>query len=290
VKAHRDLLDVELAINEGGGGALKNGKHQYLTVQAAEKIYADFSLTVTNRGGHSSQPRPDNAILQLSRGLIRLGGYGFPVRLNEVSRAYFQEMAKLEEPATAAAMRAILGNERDAAAARRLSAVPRLNAILRTTCTPTQLSAGHAPNALPQVASANVNCRIAPGETVEQTRAALARIVADTAIRIGYLPTEEPSAPAPSPLVPAMMGPIGEVTREMFGAVPVVPIMSTGATDGRFLRAAGIPTYGVSGLFGDPNDVRAHGRDERILVRSFYEGLEFLDRLVRRMAKGSAMP
>ena len=287
VKEHRDLLDAELAVNEGGGGALRNGEHWYLSVQAAEKIYADFSLTVTNRGGHSSQPRPDNAIVQLSEALARLGKYSFPVRLNEVSRAYFQEMAKLEEPRIAAAMRVILRNERDPAAARTLSAVPRLNATLRTTCTPTQLSGGHAPNALPQLATATVNCRIAPGETPAEVQAALRRIVADTAIHIAQLPADEPNPPpAPSALVPAVMGPIGETTRAMFGAIPVVPFMSTGATDGRFLRAAGIPTYGVSGLLGDPNDVRAHGRDERMLVRSFFEGLDFLDRLVRRLAGG----
>ena len=288
VKEHRDLLDAELAINEGGGGALRDGKHWYLSVQAAEKLYADFSLTVTDRGGHSSQPRPDNAIVRLSEGLARLGKHAFPVRLNAVTRAYFTEMARLEGPATAAAMRALLRDERDAAAARKLSVTPRFNATLRTTCTPTQLSGGHAPNALPQLATATVNCRITPGETVEQVQAALGRVVADTAIHIALLPADEPSPPPePSALVPAVMGPIGEVTREMFGAgVPVVPFMSTGATDGRFLRSAGIPTYGVSGLFGDPNDVRSHGRDERMLVRSFYEGLEFLDRLVRRVAGG----
>jgi acetylornithine deacetylase/succinyl-diaminopimelate desuccinylase-like protein len=289
IREHRDLLEAEFAINEGGGGALKDGKHHYLTVQAAEKIYADFSLTVTNRGGHSSQPRPDNAIVQLSDALARLGRHAFPVRLNPVSRAYLTEMAKLEEPATAAAMRALLGNERDARAARTLSATPRFNAILRTTCTPTRLSGGHAANALPQLAGATVNCRIVPGETIAETQAALGRIVADTAIRIALLPSDEPAVPpGPSALVPAVMEPIGEVTRAMFGPVPVVPFMSTGATDGRFLRAAGIPVYGVSGLFGDPNDVRAHGRDERMLVRSFYEGLEFLDRLVRRVAGGRA--
>jgi len=286
LKEHRELLDAGLAINEGGGGAVKGGKHWYLSVQAAEKVYADFSLEVTNSGGHSSQPRPDNAILRLSRGLARLGDFTFPVRLNEVSRAYFREMAKLEEPATAVAMRAILRNQRDPAAVRKLASVPRFNATIRTTCTPTRLSGGHAPNALPQLATANVNCRIAPGETIDETRATLERVVADSAIHIAYVPTAGPPAPTPSALVPEIMGPIGEVTRELFGPVPVVPFMSTGATDGRFLRAAGIPTYGVSGLFGDPNDVRAHGRDERILVRSFYEGLEFLDRLVRRVAKG----
>ena len=288
LERHRDLLDAEYAINEGGGGALKDGKPWYVSVQAAEKVYADFSLTVTNSGGHSSLPRPDNAIVQLSGGLARLGRHAFPVRLNTVSRAYFAEMARLEEPATAAAMRALLENERDPAAARKLSVVPRFNAILRTTCTPTRLSGGHAANALPQLATATVNCRIAPGETVEATQAALGRILADTAIHLALLPPAESSTAAPSPLEPAVMGPIGEVARELFGSVPVVPFMSTGATDGRFLRSAGVPTYGVSGLLGDPNDNRAHGRDERMRVKSFYDGQEFLWRLVQRLAGGGA--
>ncbi|HEX6104085.1 MAG TPA: M20/M25/M40 family metallo-hydrolase [Gemmatimonadales bacterium] len=283
---HAELLDAELAINEGGGGALRDGKPFYLSVQAAEKRYADFTLTVTNRGGHSSQPRPDNAIVHLAEGLARLGRHTFPVRLNPVSRAYFEAMAPLEQRETAAAMRALLLNKRDSAAARRLSATPRLNAILRTTCTPTELAGGHAPNALPQLATATVNCRIVPGETVASTQTALGRILADTAIHVALIPTTEPPRPPePSALTPGVMEPIEAVTKELFD-VPVVPFMSTGATDGRFFRSAGIPVYGVSGLLGDPDDVRSHGRDERLLVRSFYDGQEFLWRLVRRLAGG----
>jgi acetylornithine deacetylase/succinyl-diaminopimelate desuccinylase-like protein len=257
---HRELIDAALAINEGGSGALRDGKPFYLMVQAAEKVPVTFNLTVANRGGHSSQPRPDNAIFQLAEGLVRIRRYTFPVRLNPVSRAFFEATAPLEEPKTAAAMRAILKDPRDTSAARLLSATPRYNAFLRTTCTATRLAGGHAYNALPQSATASVNCRVLPGEPLDSVKETLARVVADTGIRITDLArVREP---------------------------PPVPFMSAGATDGRFLRAAGVPTYGVSGLFGDPNDVRAHGRDERMLVKSFYDGQEFLYRLMVRLAGG----
>jgi len=284
---HRELIDAALALNEGGGGALRDGKPFYQAVQAAEKVPVTFNLTVTNRGGHSSQPRPDNAIFQLAEGLVRVGRYSFPVRLNPVSRAFFEATAPLEEPKTAAAMRAILRNPRDTSAARLLSATPRYNAFLRTTCTATRLAGGHAYNALPQAAIASVNCRLLPGESLDSVKATLARVVADTGIWITKtVPFREPPS-IPSPLGAEIMGPIAAVTRELFGPrVPPVPFMSAGATDGRFLRAAGVPTYGVSGLFGDPNDVRAHGRDERMLVKSFYEGQEFLYRLMVRLAGG----
>jgi acetylornithine deacetylase/succinyl-diaminopimelate desuccinylase-like protein len=282
---HRELIDAALAINEGGAGALRDGKPFYLAVQAAEKVPVTFNLTVTNRGGHSSQPRPDNAIFQLAEGLVRVGRHTFPVRLNPVSRAFFEATAPLEEPKTAAAMRAILRNPQDTAAARLLSATPRYNAFLRTTCTATRLAGGHAYNALPQSATASVNCRLLPGELLDSVKATLAGVVADTAIRITDLARVQEPPSIPSPLGAEIMGPIATVTRELFGPrVPPVPFMSAGATDGRFLRAAGVPTYGVSGLFGDPNDVRAHGRDERMLVKSFYEGQEFLYRLMVRLA------
>jgi len=286
IREHRDLLDAAVAVNEGGGGALREGKPFYHSVQAGEKTYVDFTLTVTNRGGHSSQPRPDNAIAQLAEGVARLGRHTFPVQLNPVTRAYLEAMAGLEESRTAAAMRALLRNERDAAAARQLSAAPRMNAVLRTTCTTTRLAGGHANNALPQLATATVNCRIVPGQTVEAVQATLARVVADTAITIARITADEPAPPVTA-LAPEVMGPIGDITRDLFG-VPVVPFMSPGGTDSRFLRSAGIPSYGVSGLFGDPNDVRAHGRDERMLVKSFYDGQEFLYRLMVRLAGGAA--
>jgi acetylornithine deacetylase/succinyl-diaminopimelate desuccinylase-like protein len=285
---HRELIDAALAINEGGTGVLRDGKPYYLGVQAAEKVPVTFSLTVTNRGGHSSQPRSDNAIFQLAEGLVRIGRYTFPVRLNAVSRAFFEATAPLEEPNTAAAMRAILKNPGDTSAARFLSATPRYNAFLRTTCTATRLAGGHAYNALPQAATASVNCRLVPRESLDSVKATLARVVADTAIRITDLARVREPPSIPSPMGPEIMGPVAAVTHELFGPrVPTVPFMSAGATDGRFLRAAGVPTYGVSGLFGDPNDVRAHGRDERMLVKSFYDGQEFLYRLMMRLAGGA---
>jgi acetylornithine deacetylase/succinyl-diaminopimelate desuccinylase-like protein len=285
---HKPLIDAAFAINEGGGGALRDGKPVFNSVQAAEKVPVNFTLTASNRGGHSSVPRPDNAIYALARGLVKVADYRFPVQLNEVSRAFFRNTAPLEVPAVGAAMRAIVANEKDSAAAATLSADPRYNSMLRTTCVATRLAGGHAYNALPQTASANVNCRIVPTSNPQEVRDALARVLADTGIVITEtVPIREKSGAAPSPLTAEVMTPITEITHALYGAnVSVVPVMSTGATDGRFLRAAGIPTYGVSGIFSDPTDQRAHGRDERLLVKSFYDGQEFLNRLVHRLAAG----
>jgi len=279
---HRDLIDAAYALNEGGGGALRDGKPFLHSVQATEKTYADFTLETKNRGGHSSVPRPDNAIYQLASGLVRLSKFSFPVQLNEVSKAFFERTAAIETPETAAAMRAIVQNPSDSAAAARLSADPRYSSMLRTTCVATRLSGGHANNALPQTARANINCRIVPTQTTAQVRETLIRVLADTGIGVSDAP--DIVAGVPSPLNPEVMQPVQELTRSMFGDIPVIPTMSTGATDGRYLRAGGIPTYGVSGLFGDPNDVRAHGKDERMLVKSFYDGQEFLYQLVKALS------
>lgn len=285
---HRALVDAAFAINEGGGGSLRDGKPFLHSVQAAEKVYADFTFTARNRGGHSSVPRPDNAINQLVDALGRVARFRFPVQLNEVSRTFFERTAVLETPATAAAMRTIVANPGDSAAAAVLAIDPRYNAMLRTTCVATRLSGGHAYNALPQTATANVNCRIVPTSNPREARETLGRVAADTSIHISEtIPLGDRGDPIPSPLTAEVMDPVASITRDMFGpAVPVIPVMSTGATDGWRLRAAGIPTYGVSGLFSDPNDSRAHGRDERILVKSYFDGLEFLDRLVHRLAGG----
>jgi acetylornithine deacetylase/succinyl-diaminopimelate desuccinylase-like protein len=286
---HRDLIDAAYALNEGGGGSLRDGKPFLNSVQAAEKVYADFTLTARNRGGHSSVPRPDNAIYELVDALSRVARYEFPVQLNEVSRTFFERTAALETPETAGAMRAIVANPLDSAAAAVLARDARYNSMLRTTCVATRLSGGHAYNALPQTATANVNCRIVPTSNPREAREALARIVADTGIHITEtIPLGDRGNAVPSPLTAEIMDPVTSITREMFGQqVPVIPVMSTGATDGRRLRAAGIPTYGVSGLFGDPTDSRAHGRDERMLVKSFFDGQEFLQRLVHRLAGGT---
>jgi acetylornithine deacetylase/succinyl-diaminopimelate desuccinylase-like protein len=285
---HRALIDAAYALNEGGGGSLRDGKPFLNSVQAAEKVYADFTLTARNRGGHSSVPRADNAIYQLVDALGRVARFHFPVQLNEVSRTFFERTAALEVPEVALAMRAVVANPADSAAAAVLARDPRYNSMLRTTCVATRLSGGHAYNALPQTATANVNCRIVPTSNPREARAALARVIADTGIQI----TEtnalgDRGDPVPSPLTAELMDPVTSITRELFGeGVPVIPVMSTGATDGRWLRSAGIPTYGVSGLFGDPSDSRAHGRDERMLVKSYFDGQEFLNRLVHRLAGG----
>lgn len=289
---HRQLIDAAFALNEGGGGALRDGKPLLNTVQAAEKIPVNFTLTARNRGGHSSVPRPDNAIYELVDALGRLARFSFPVQLNEVTRTFFDRTAALESPAVAAAMRAIVADTADSAAAATLSRDPRYAATLRTTCVATRLAGGHAYNALPQTATANINCRIVPTSTPHDVRHTLARVMADSGIEITEtVPIRERSGAAPSPLSAELMTPITEITHTLFGAaVPVIPVMSTGATDGRFLRAAGIPTYGVSGIFSDPNDARAHGRDERLLVKSFFDGQLFLHRLVHALADRRSAP
>ena len=229
-------------------------------------------------------PRPDNAIYQLANALQKVGQYHFPVELNEVTRAFFDRTALIETPENAAAMRALVKNPSDASAAAIVSRQARYNSMLRTTCVATRLAGGHANNALPQTATANVNCRILPNVPPARVRDALARAIGDTGVQISDAPDETPTSP--SPLQPELMQPVEKITRDMFGAIPVIPTMSTGATDGKWFRAAGIPTYGVSGIFGDPNDSRAHGRDERILVSSFFEGQEFLYRLVKALSSG----
>jgi acetylornithine deacetylase/succinyl-diaminopimelate desuccinylase-like protein len=247
-------------------------------------VYQSFELLVTNRGGHSSLPRRDNAITQLALALTRIAAYEFPIALNEVTRAFFERTAALESAEIGAAMRGVLGDPPDPASAKALSTMPEYNARLRTTCVATMLEGGHAENALPQRARAVVNCRILPGAPPADVLAALRRAAADPDVAITPIGEAQPSPP--SPLAPAVLGPIEQVTEEMWPGVPVIPTMSTGATDGLYLRQAGIPVYGVSGVFGDVEDVRAHGRDERIHVTWFYEGLEFGYRLVKRLTTG----
>jgi len=280
----RDLIDAAFALNEGGGGIVENGRRVANTVQAAEKKYLDFTLEVTNPGGHSSQPREDNAINELAQALVRIAAHRFPVRLNEVTRAYFERSAALVGPQQAEAIRRLLADESDTAAIRTLSADPRLNAMLRTTCVATMLSGGHAPNALPQRARANVNCRLLPDEDPGEVQRTLERVAAVPTLRI--TPVDEAKDSPPSPLTAEVLGAIERVTAEMWPGVPVVPTMSTGATDGLYLRNAGIPVYGVSGLFyGETN---AHGMDEHIPAAAFYEGQEFLYRLVKELTTRSA--
>jgi acetylornithine deacetylase/succinyl-diaminopimelate desuccinylase-like protein len=284
---HRDLIDAAFALNEGGGGVIQNGRRLSLNVQASEKVYQSFRLEVTNRGGHSSLPRSDNAIYQLAAALGRIAAYQFPVKLNQVTRAFFERTATIAPPEEAAAMQGVLEEPPDPTAVARLSAIPAYNARIRTTCVATMVEGGHAENALPQRAAAVVNCRILPGDPPEEVLATLRSLVADPQVEITPIAEAKPSPP--SPLVPEIMDAIEEVTRNMWPGVPVIPTMSTGATDALYLRRAGIPVYGVSGVFGDIDDVRAHGRDERIHSTWFYEGLEFGYRLVKRLTGGEAM-
>jgi len=287
VKNHRDLIDAEFAINEGGGGNMRKGKYLTNEVQASEKVFQDFRFEVTNAGGHSSLPVKDNAIYHLSDGLARLAKFDFPVQLNEVTRAYFERSASVEsDPKVAADMRAVARATPDPAAAARLSAaVPYWNSMMRTTCVATRLAGGHANNALPQLATANVNCRILPGVSPSSVRDKLVEIVADSQIKISFVGEANPSKP--SPLRPDVMNAVESLTKEMFPGTVVVPVMSTGATDGLYLRNGEIPTYGIDGTFGDMDDVRAHGRDERVGVKQFFEGLEFQYRLIKALSSSA---
>lgn len=289
--AHRrELIDAGFCINvDSGGGELHGGKLTAFQVQTAEKVYASFTLTVKNAGGHSSLPTKDNAIYRLAAGLRRLAAFEFPVRLNDTTRAYFERMAPGAGP-HAADMRALSRASAAApvvrAAAARLSAAsPFYNAILHTTCVPTMLQGGHAENALPQTAQATVNCRVLPTEDPAAVQQTLERVLADSQIVVAPVAKATPSPP--SPLAPDVFKPIEDAVRVVWsgtaatGAVPLVPFMETGATDGLLLRNAGMPVYGASGIPYDPDDMRAHGKDERILVKSFSDGLEFTYQLAK---------
>ena len=285
VKNHKDLIDAEFAINEGGGGNMRKGKYLTNEVQASEKVYQDFHLEVTNPGGHSSLPVKDNAIYHLAAGLSRLAAYEFPVELNEVTRAYFQQSASVEtDQKIAADMRAVAKPTPDLAAAARLSAsLPYYNSMMRTTCVATKLLGGHATNALPQMASANINCRILPGVSPASVKTKLGEILADQKITVAFVDEAHPSKP--SPLRPDVMTLVESLTKEMYPGAVVVPVMSTGATDGLYMRNGEIPTYGVEGTFGDMDDVRMHGKDERVGVKQYFEGLEFQYRLIKALAQ-----
>ncbi|MDQ2665440.1 MAG: M20/M25/M40 family metallo-hydrolase [Gemmatimonadota bacterium] len=284
VTQHKDLIDAAYAINEGGGGTLVDDKPLFHSVQATEKVYVDFTLTATNTGGHSSVPRPDNAIYQLSHALLNVSHFQFPVELNEITKGFFAQTAKVEPRAEiATAMRAIVANPMDASANAVLSKDARYSSMLRTSCVATRLAGGHANNALPQSATANVNCRVAPTSNGNDVRAALVRAVSDTGVHVDFLTTVQKFGRTPTPIDPQLLGAITDLTARMWGNIPVIPTMSTGATDGAYLRADGIPTYGVSGLFMQPGEGNAHGRDEKMRVKSYYEGLDFLDQLVRQV-------
>jgi len=278
---HKDLINAQYALNEGGGGQEIDGKKVLNAVQLSEKVFQSFKLVVKNRGGHSSQPRRDNAIYRLAHALDNLARYDFPVNLNDGTRVYFERTSTLESGQLAADMKSIISTSPDPEAVKRLSVYPNYNATLRTTCVATMISGGHAENALPQTATATVNCRILPGEDPAKIKQTLISVFGDSTITVTAMNPAKISPP--SPIDAEVFGPVERITKQMW-SIPVVPTMSTGATDGAYLRNAGIPTYGVSGLFADITDVRAHGRDERIGVKSFYEGQEFLYQLVKELS------
>jgi acetylornithine deacetylase/succinyl-diaminopimelate desuccinylase-like protein len=279
---HRDLIDAEFALNEGGGVGLKRGKPIRNSIQTSEKVTYTYKLAVTNKGGHSSVPSPDNAIYHLADGLARLGKFSFPLNLNATTRQSFERVAALETPEMAADIRTVLAEYPDQAALERVSANPYYNAQLRTTCVATMLEGGHAYNALPQTARATVNCRIMPGEKIEDVTATLTRVLADD--RIALAPVGQPVLSEPSVIDEGLLSAIEKTSAEFWPGTPVVPVMSTGATDGSYLRNAGIPTFGHSGLAGDVDDNRIHGKDERVAVKAFYQGGEYLYKLVKRLS------
>lgn len=283
---HRDLIDAEFALNEGGPVNMKDGKAVRVNIQTSEKVPVTFQLEVKNSGGHSSVPRRDNAIYHLAEGLVRLSRFEFPLHLNETTRAWLSRSAESESAQTASDIRAVLSAKPDDAALARLSANPSYNAQLRTTCVATMLQGGHAANALPQLATAKVNCRIIPGEPAKDVMATLTKVLADDQIEVTQI--EREVASDPSKLNEEIVGAIEKLSREFWPEAAVIPVMSTGATDGAFLRNAGIPTYGHSGMAMEPGDgARIHGRDERVPMKSFYNGNEYLYRLVKMLSGGT---
>lgn len=281
----RDLIDAEFVMNEGGGGRLKpDGTPELLAIQVGEKHYQDFEVTATNPGGHSSRPVPQNAIYDLAAALKAVEAHKFPVRLNDTTRAFFTSVAPTQPAPIAAAMRAIVADPSDAAAAALLSGDATVNATLRTTCVATQVAAGHAQNALPQRAVANVNCRIIPGETVETTLAALEGAIANPAVKVVPKVTRNKIAQQP-PLTPAIVDPARALAITHFPGVPLLPIMVTGATDGPFFSAVGIPVYGVPGILHEPDGGGVHGLNERIRVSSVMKGRAYLHDLIIAYAK-----
>ena len=292
LKNHRELIDADYVLNPDSG-SVDSDKGRIVSVQlgAAEKLYADYLVVATNPGGHSSLPRPDNAIYELADALERLQKWQFPLELNAVTRAFFERDAALESKAVAADMHALLGQTPDSGAAARLSADARFNSILRTICVPTRLEGGHANNALPQRAQATINCRILPGHSAEEVRRDLVRIVADAKLQVRYVDSDDAThdaAPdskafAPPPIRADLLAAMDTVAAQLGPGVPVIPEMESGASDNVFTVAAGIPSYGVSGIAVDRDDIRAHGQDERLKVSAFDDGLDFYVGLLREL-------
>jgi acetylornithine deacetylase/succinyl-diaminopimelate desuccinylase-like protein len=289
---HRDLIQAEYVLNHDGGGVdLEHGQARSVDIDASEKLYADFQLVVTNPGGHSSLPVPDNAIYHLAGALTRLQVYKFPFELNPVTRSYFEALSKVEKGQTAADMKAILQTPPSQAAIDRLSQDPSHNSTMHTTCVATRLEAGHANNALPQMAKANVNCRILPGHSREEIRQQLIGVFADPKVAVNYVndagevfPTApDPKALPPAAIKPEVMAAMTEVAGKFWPGVPIIPDMADGASDGVYTNAAGMPTYAISGIALETNDIRAHGKDERVPVESYFTAVDFFNQFLKAL-------
>ena len=292
LREHRDWIDAEYCINlDGGEFERDKGKRLTAAIQASEKVYVDYQFESLNPGGHSSVPSPDNAIYHLSAALNRLQSFSFPLQVNEITRSYFAHAAALTNGQLSADLKAIAKQPPDQAAAQRVSKDPYFNSLLHTTCVATLLSGGHAPNALPQTARAKGNCRNFPGEEPEGVRKTLQRVADDPKVSVTMVsqissdgrPARAVSVP-PSPLLPEITAAMEKTIARMWPGLPLVATMSTGATDGRYLRAAGIPTYGIACMFYELDDNRAHGKDERVSAQDFYDGVEFSYRFLKTLS------
>jgi len=281
LREHRNLIDAEYSLNEGGWGEMEGETRLSNNIQVSEKYVVNYRFEVRNKGGHSSLPVADNAIYHLAGALERISRFAFPLRTNEVTRAYFKAMSRIEKGPVSADLAKVASGD-SAAMVRVAKGSTPWNATLRTTCVATMLEGGHAMNALPQLAAATVNCRVLPEDAVEYVTATLTRVVADTNVHV--IVQGNPSAGPASPMRDDVLSAVSAATNAIWPGVPAVPMMVMGGTDGRYLRSAGIPTYGVQGIFYSRDDIRFHGRDERVRVRSFYEGQTFLYDLVKRLA------
>jgi acetylornithine deacetylase/succinyl-diaminopimelate desuccinylase-like protein len=292
LKEHKDWIDAEYCINlDGGEFERLRGERVLAGLQASEKVYADYQFETTNPGGHSSIPGPDNAIYELADALARLHKFSFPVKINEVTRSYFSQSAGFATGSISADLRGAAQEPPNPLAIQHLAAIPYYNALLRTTCVATMLAGGHAANALPQSARATVNCRIFPGEDPEDVRKTLERVVSDKNVKVTIVPEKTADgklipivAVPPSALLPELTNALDRTLSTMWSGMQVVPTMSTGATDGKYLRIAGIPTFGIACMFFDMEDDRSHGKDERVGVQDFYDGVEFGYRFMKSLS------
>jgi acetylornithine deacetylase/succinyl-diaminopimelate desuccinylase-like protein len=289
VREHRALVDAEMAVNpDGGSGEIDRGKRLDFGVETSQKTYVTFTLETTNKGGHSSEPRPDNAIYQLANGLVRLEHYQFPFKTNATTRMYFAKTAPTQTGQMRTDMQTLAAPQLDLEAAKRVAADPAFNSILHSTCVATMLSGGHQENALAQSATATVQCRIMPDETADGTKAAIEAAIADPGITVQPLGVVVSSGE--SPVNPNLMASVQQVVQSMWPGVTVIPNMSAGASDSIFTRQAGIPSYGIGGGWDDIHDIRMHGRDERHEIGDFYSSVEFTYRLMKQLSQAGPPP